>query len=49
MIPLRHDGPLDRLAWDGHTPVIWRAADPGRGQRAPLELLHTDPSVLGAL
>ncbi|GAM02410.1 4'-phosphopantetheinyl transferase family protein [Sphingomonas parapaucimobilis] len=36
MIPLRHDGPLDRLDWDGTSPVIWRTADPGRGQRAPL-------------
>lgn len=36
MIPLRHDGPLDRLAWDGRAPVIWRTADPGRGKRAPL-------------
>ncbi|GAA3264389.1 hypothetical protein GCM10020258_30790 [Sphingomonas yabuuchiae] len=31
MIPLRHDGPLDRLEWDGQAPVIWRRADPGRG------------------
>ena len=36
MIPLRHDGPLDRLAWDGGSPVVWRAPDPGRGKRASL-------------
>ncbi len=36
MIPLRHDGPLDRLDWDGAAPVVWRASDPGRGKRAPL-------------
>ncbi|MDZ7282855.1 4'-phosphopantetheinyl transferase superfamily protein [Sphingomonas sanguinis] len=36
MIPLRHDGPLDRLDWDGAVPVVWRARDPGRGKRAPL-------------
>ena len=36
MMPLRHDGPLDRLEWDGQAPVIWRTADPGRGKRAPL-------------
>jgi 4'-phosphopantetheinyl transferase len=36
MIPLRHDGPLDRLDWDGASPVVWRIADPGRGKRASL-------------
>lgn len=42
MTPNWHDGPLEQLAWDGRSPVIWRVDDPGRGQREPLvtRLLH---------
>ncbi|WP_322963963.1 4'-phosphopantetheinyl transferase superfamily protein [Sphingomonas fuzhouensis] len=36
MTPVWHDGPLDRLDWDGQSPLVWRTRDPGRGQRAPL-------------
>lgn len=36
MTPVWHDGALDRLDWDGRSPVVWRTADPGRGRRAPL-------------
>ncbi|HJO64384.1 MAG TPA: hypothetical protein QF469_03510 [Sphingomonas sanguinis] len=42
MTPHWHDGALERLAWDGGSPVIWRVDDPGRGRREPLvtRLLH---------
>ncbi|WP_294238668.1 4'-phosphopantetheinyl transferase superfamily protein [uncultured Sphingomonas sp.] len=36
MTPLWHDGPLDALHWDGVSPVVWRVADPGAGERGPL-------------
>lgn len=36
MSPHWHEGPLDALVWDGASPVIWRAGDPGRGRREPL-------------
>lgn len=36
MNPVWHDAPLDRLDWDGASPMVWRTEDPGRGRRAPL-------------
>ncbi len=36
MRPVWHDGPLDTLAWDERSPVVWGCDDPGRGERASL-------------
>ncbi len=29
MTPIWHDGPLDALAWDGQSPVVWSVAETG--------------------